>query len=230
MRVHSTTAPFEGLPKLPMRKFVFLLLIGLFAGGAFVAYPFVTAWSVREAVKSGDSAYLERKLEWDSVRESLRSSMARVAFNLPEVSPSQEGEADASVAAPARSPGLWARVKGYVGRGAVNKLVDTYATPEGLPQLFQYGKMYRETVKGQTEPAVKPPWYERAKRFWARVKRAEFLTPTRFEIVMADRFTPDRHYRALLNLRGLEWKVSEIHVIAPTAAVTPVAANDPAVE
>ena len=42
-----------------------LLVAGLvMATAGYIAWPFHTAWSIREAVKSGDSAYLARHFEW----------------------------------------------------------------------------------------------------------------------------------------------------------------------
>jgi hypothetical protein len=59
----------------------------------------LTAWSIREAIRSGDAAYLERKIEWDSVRGTLRTSLTDTALAAPTA------EGAASNAPPAK-PGL----------------------------------------------------------------------------------------------------------------------------
>ncbi len=184
-----------------MKKLLLALVALALAATAYVAAPFVTAWSIREAVRTGNSAYLEAKIEWDTVRESLRRSLTVAALGSPETgAPSQE------------KPGLWQRIKARVGRSAVNNLVESYVTPEGLPQLFTYRKLYRDHVSGEADPAKTLPWHKRFAAFWSRIKRAEFLTPTEFKIEMADRYDASRHYVGLLKLRGLEWKLAELEV------------------
>jgi hypothetical protein len=183
-----------------MKKLLLSIVALALAATAYVAAPFATAWSIREAVRTGNSAYLEAKIEWDTVRESLRRSLTVAALGPPET----------GAAAPEK-PGLWQRIKARVGRSAVDNLVESYVTPEGLPQLFTYRKLYRNHVTGE-DPALTLPWHKRFAAFWSRVKRAEFLTPTEFKIEMADRHDASRHYVGLLKLRGLEWKLAELEV------------------
>lgn len=178
-----------------------LALVSTGAASTYVAYPLATAWSIREAIRSGDAAYLERKIEWARVRETLRSSMTRVAFDLPDP--------ETPDAAP--KPGIWKRVKAYVGSGAVNRFVETYVTPEGLPKLFEYRKIYRQAVASGADEE-KLPLTTLLANFWSRLKRAEFRTLTLFEVEMADRYEPSRRHVALLELRGLEWKLVELRV------------------
>jgi hypothetical protein len=99
-----------------------------------------------------------------------------------------------------------------VGARAVDKFVASYVTPEGLPHLFAYRRMYREHVSGETDEAKTLAWPQRFAGFWSRLKRAEFHDPMKLEIEMADRHDPSRHYIGLLQLRGLEWKLTELRV------------------
>lgn len=182
------------------------VLLGLFALGllatGYIASPFVTAWSIREAVKNGDSAYLEKKIEWDRVRGTMKASLGRMA-KLPEY-------VEASAGAAEQKPGLWQRFKNYLGRSAVDRFVASYVTPEGLPELFQYRKTYRKHVLGDDPDTL--PWHERVAKFWERVKRAEFKSPTTFEIEMADQQDPDRLVTSLFELQGFEWRLMELHL------------------
>ena len=186
---------------------------------AYIGLPFWTAFSIREAVKTGDTAFLEAKVEWRSVRETMRQSLTAHALDLPETEALEAGAAPAS-------RGLWQRVKdsvkSYAGRRVVDTFVDSYVTPAGLSQMYEVRRMYREKIKGEADDAITLPRFERMKRAWARVKRAEFLSLTAFEIEMQDRFNPERSYVGLLELRGIEWKLSELRVrardlIAPVA-------------
>ena len=189
------------------RRFLTLAILGALAASAtYIAVPFWTAWSIREAVKNGDSAYLARKIDFSSVRETLRPSLAQVAFDMPDPA---MGEA-------APKPGLWKRVKAYWGGGAINRFVDAYVTPEGLPQMFQWRKKYRE-VSGAVNPNAEPPSFrERFAKFWSRLKRAEFKSLTTFEIELRDQYDANRSHVGLLELTGsgwdLDWKLTELRV------------------
>jgi Protein of unknown function (DUF2939) len=181
-----------------LAKYIFVLL----AFAAYTAAPFVTAWSIREAVRNGDAAYLETAIDWPSVRETLKPSLSRLAVDIPEAT---------------AEPSLWQRIKAYVGEGAVGTAIDTSITPEGLPKLFAIRKAYRDYVSGQPEES-KLPVLERMQRAWARVKRAEFTSVTDFEVDMADKWDESRIYLAKLELTGLGWKLKELRVKFLTTA------------
>lgn len=186
-----------------MKKLLFLAAAALALAVGYVAYPFLTVWTIREAVRTGNSAYIEAKLEWPTVRATLRQSMLEYAV------------APTPVAAPGSAPakvGFWQRIKNGISRRAVDNMVESYVTPEGLPQLFGVRQFYREKISGEQAALDAMPWHQRAANFWSRIKRAEFYSPTVFEIEMADRNDPTRHYIGLLRLRGLEWKLTELRL------------------
>lgn len=199
-----------------MKKLLIAALALLLPALAYVASPFVTAWSIREAMRTGDAAYLEAKIEWPTVRETLRASLTEYAIGPTAVA--------TSGAEPAK-PGLWARIKNSLSRSAIDSMIRSYVTPEGLPQLFGARQFYRENISGDAAAVAALPWHERLKGFWSRIKRAEFHSPTEFEIEMADRNDPTRHYIGLLQLRGLEWKLTELRLRTVQNAAVPVAAD-----
>ena len=98
-----------------MRKLLFSTLTLVLLAAGYVGYPFFTAWSIREAVRSGNSSYLEDKIEWETVRGTLRQSLAAAALDLPD--------ADAGdPSGVAEKPGLWRRIKVRLGQRAVDKI------------------------------------------------------------------------------------------------------------
>lgn len=204
--------PFR-LGGLRLRRLV-VGLIGLLlvSGVAFAASPLVTAWMIREAVRTGDAAYLEHKIDWPAVKETLKVSLTRYALKQPDP------EAEASE--PPRKPGLWQRFKSYLGERAVDKLVENYATPTGLPQLFTYGRTYQTAIKGEPDETETLSGLERMRRFWSRVKRTEFKSLSEFEIELADKHDAERHFVGLLRLDGLGWKLVALHVQGPRPAGT----------
>ena len=187
-----------------MRKILYTALALVLVATAYVGSPFFTAWSIRDAIQRGNAAYLERKIEWDTVRSTLRESLVRATFDRPaaDVILGETG---------AEKPGLWQRIKARIGQRALDGFVASYVTPEGLSQLFQYRKAYRQAVSAEPDPSTLA-WHHRLAAFWARVKRAEFRTATEFEIEMADRNDPSRTFVGLLRLRGFEWKLSELRI------------------
>ncbi len=137
-------------------------LLGLILIAGYVAAPFWTAWSIREAMLSGDSQYLERAIDWDNVRETLRQSLMRTALDLP--TPAEVSVAETmTAAAPSARPGLWQRLKTYVGTAAVNRAVDRYANARDLPKLFEYRKVYRSYVSDTPQPPKTSRQFARAR-------------------------------------------------------------------
>ncbi len=189
-----------------MKRLLFKITLLTLAIAAYIASPFAAAWSIREAVRNGDAAYLEHKIDWPAVRVTLAPTIGQLILDVPD--PER---------APVTDPGLWQRFKAYMGQGAVNRAVESYVTPEGLTKLFNYRKMYRDYVAGQPDES-KLTVSERMKRTWARVKRAEFTSLTTFEIDMADKHDPDRVYLAKLALEGINWKVKELRIKTLTTA------------
>lgn len=186
--------------RLLLKAFVVILAVGV-----YTASPFVTAWKIREAVKTGDAAYLADKIEWAKVKETLKVSLAAAALDLPP-------EATSDAQPPAQKPTLWQRMKAYWGKGAVDRLVDSYANAQDLPKLFAYRQTYRDTVGHVEEPRTLANLPERMQKAWARVTRAEFTAFHRFEMEMIDKYDAARRFAAILEFTGLEWKLVSLHV------------------
>ena len=190
-----------------MKSLFIKIALGVIVVTLYIASPFISAWLIREAVSNGNSDYLAYSVEWPSVLETLKPSIARIAFNLPD--PKQD---------PAASNGFWQRLKTTVGQSAVDRIVDTYVTPEGLPQLFTLGKTYRNYTSSDAGESKTTPLLERIERTWARVKRAEFTGFTTFEIDMADKHDPARIYLGKLKLTPVGWKLAELRIKFLTTA------------
>jgi hypothetical protein len=190
-----------------VRSVVVLAVAGLLAG-SYIAYPFYTAWSLREAIKSRDVPAIERAIVWDSVRSSLRASLANHAQLLPE----------ATAAGAALRPTMWQRVKSALGSTMLDRFMENYVTPEGLPKLFEYNQTWKRTVGAPTiEDDAKRPWRERVSAFIARVKRAEFQSLTKLELEMEDRSNADRRYLSVFELIGYEWKLTRLEILSDTS-------------
>jgi hypothetical protein len=183
-----------------------LLRLSLLAGLVAVAYmgsPFVAAWNLREAVKAGNVEAVTSKVQWDTVRASLKASLAKH----PELF------AEATLAGENVKPTLWQRVKSTFGVTMIDRFIESYVTPEGLPKLFQYRQAWRDTMSGDAAEQGKIPRLDRMKQFYDRIKRAEFQTLTKVEIEMQDRKKPERRYVSTMELIDYSWKLTALRVI-----------------
>lgn len=186
---------------------------------AYLASPFLTAWSIREAARNGNSEYLARAINWPTLRASLKPSLKQIALNIPEDDKSIEIK-----------PTLWQRIKSYWGQSAIDSAVDGYLTPENLPKLFTARKAYRDYVKGEDDS--KRAWSDRVRRFWSRVQRAAFTSPTTFEIDMLDKHDPNRLYLGKLELTWRGWILQELRIRdldqqSPASQAAPLMARMP---
>ena len=193
-----------------MRKILKLLLVAVIAAVAYAAWPVQAALEIREALVAGDTATLQRKVEWDALRTSLKAS----------ISPETIARLTADPESP--RPTLWQRVKAVVAPKMADTVIDRYVTPENLPVLLGYQRRYRGTVgpaPGLTEPPtqLQGTWLggtavDRFASFWSRIRRAVFQTPSHFVLEVEDKFRPDRRYIGTLELKGWEWKLTGLNV------------------
>lgn len=194
-----------------------LMVIALFTtvvGGAGVygAMPFVAAWHIREAVRTGDSATLAHKVDWHSVRQSLKSSLTETREALVEL---------ADIAGQPR-PGLWQRLKVAALPYLTDPLIDRYVSADAAPRLYEWRQTWRNRVRpalGRGEPPTTfaGTWLggtslDRSLSLVRRIDRARFVSTDRLEIELADRYVANRHWFAALERRGLDWKLTEMKV------------------
>jgi Protein of unknown function (DUF2939) len=198
------------------RLFVLCLSLGLLMS-AYVASPFVSMWSLRDAVKRADTASIQQRVDWPRVRDSLRASLARHANLLPE----------ATAAGAEIQPTLWQRLKGTFGASMLDRFIETYVTPEGLPKLFDYRTKWRDAVASVSDDPEPVSRLDRMKRFWSRIKRAEFKSLTEVEIEVEDRRVADRRYVSLMQFNGLGWTLIGLRVVSndPAARLANLMAN-----
>jgi hypothetical protein len=193
-----------------MRRLPRIIITSLVVVLAYMAWPFVTALQIRDAMIRGDNITLNRKIEWESVRASLKTSIT------PDAAARLAADPDAP------PPSLWQRVKVAVGSSVTSTVVDRYVTPERLPVLVGYRRMWRGTV----QPALgveQPPTVlagtmfggtaiDRFVSFWKRLRSAIFHSPGNLEIEVQDKYTPGRSYKATLEIIGWEWKLTRLAI------------------
>ena len=196
-----------------MRKFIAVTLLLIVAGGAYSASAFWAAWEIREAIRQADTVTLERRVDWPAVRRSLKTSASEARSIISELS-------QASVDATA-SPGLWQRMKAAAAALVTDPLIDRYVSAEGAPRLWTLRETWRNKVRPivLAEPqsalagtVLAESSLDRALSVARRVERVAFTTPLRMELEIRDRIVEQRRWTAVLELKGMTWTLTEVHV------------------
>jgi hypothetical protein len=186
------------------------LLAAVFLAVLYALWPIYTALQIREALIAGDTVTLNRKVDWPSLRASLKTSL----------SPETVARLAADPNAP--QPSLWERIKAVVAPAMAETVIDRYVTAENLPLLLGYQRVYRGSVRpalGLQEPktVLAGSWLggtaiDRFVSFWARVRSAIFYSPTRFVLEVEDKYRPERRYIGTLELKGWIWTLTGLKV------------------
>ena len=185
----------------------------------YATSPLVAAWSIREAVRTGDSDYLRTAIDWPRIKDTLKVSMSRYALAGGEgesIPISGDGDETVIVSETAAKPSLWQRIKIAYGRRVVHGMVESYVTPEGLPTLFKLRNGFNKTI-GKT-PVVPDDagLVARVQGEWSRVRVARFETPTRFAVEMDDKFEAGRRIAGVLEFEisrtRIGWRLVSLEV------------------
>ena len=179
---------------------------------AYIAWPIHTFLQIREAMIAGDVATLTRKVEWDSVRASLKSSISPETLARLEADPSSP------------RPTMWQRVKSVVVPSLAGNVIDRYVTPQNLPVLLGYRRLRGTLPMALLEP--EPPTalagtmlqgtsIDRFASFWRRLRHATFHSPGKLVVEIEDKYNTARHYISTLELVGFEWKLTALAISGP---------------
>lgn len=195
-----------------MRRLLRIFVVCFGLSIAYPAWPLHTALQIRDAMIAGDTATLAHKIEWDGVRQSLKASYSPTVLASLQTDPNTR-------------PSQWQRFKAAVGRRVAGTGIDRYVTPEYLPVLLGYRRLWHGTsqpVLGRPEPPTAlagTPFADSAidhiASFWARLRSAVFHSPGKLVVEVEDRYTPSRHYIGTLELRGCEWKLTRLSIVGP---------------
>jgi hypothetical protein len=211
-----------------MRK-VILVLLGLtLSVGAYALWPVVSAFQIKQAVKAGDVATLERKVHWAPVRASLKASVASL-----EPAPAAP---DTAAAAPRTGFSFWSRIKATAAPMLAETFIDRYVTPEGISQIQQARRggwrallgfaptvpegpantVVANALQGGDSAAQadgEPNVVSKFVAFYQRLVRAKFHSLSRVEFEIADKNTPGRRYISQFELSNFDWKLASVRIV-----------------
>ena len=219
-----------------MRKLILTACCVSLAIIAYALWPLVSALQIKQAIKDGDVATLERKVQWIPVRASLKASLA-------ELSPAMQITGDETrLSHGQRMPSIWSRVKAAAAPIVTDRLIDAYVTAEGLTKLHQVKNGTFLSVFGLTPPVAQPATPKKT-WFWSkppatdeplavgahapeasnpiarfvnllqRVERARFHSMSVAEFEIADKQNPARRFVSKFELSGFEWKLASVKIV-----------------
>lgn len=166
-----------------LRKLLFITTLVVLAGMSYMAWPFISAFQLKQAIRNGDLALIERKVDWPALRISLRASMLEHAGVIDGRRPVRRAELPSSV-----PPGAM-----MMGRPPAGN-----ARPSGLPGSAARFNERRHT-SGFTYPRQATPETDKPKRripffsgMWRRIKASvtRRLAPRVIETTLNRMMTP----------------------------------------
>lgn len=216
-----------------MRKFLGIAVVAAALLGCFAIWPIASAFQIKQAIKVGDVATLERKVYWAPVRASLKASLAELSASSPQAG-------DEMQSAPPQPPlSLWSRIKATAKPMLADRLIDTYVTAAGVSSLSQARTGTVASLLGLA-PAAPPirqsRWLSRSSdgaadsserpeavaednlgwrflRFYNRIVRARFHSLSVAEFEIADQRNPARRFVSTFELSNFEWKLASVRVV-----------------
>jgi hypothetical protein len=126
----------------------------------YLAFPYYATRALGEALRSGERAQLERSIDFDSLRASLRKDL------------------DARGRAMLGDGPVLNELADLFGGALLDNAVDVYVTPQALATLIQSGELSKAAVAGVIRP-------DAAKDFEIALGEASwafFSDPTTFEV------------------------------------------------
>jgi hypothetical protein len=188
-------------------RLVACLIAAATAISLYIASPLLAAWTLREDIRRGDTAAVERRVDWPRIRANLKTALKT------EVQTAAMLEAEAKGRT---KPSLWQRVKLGIGAGMIERYVDTTFTPAGVIAAYA-AKTKAEALMGRPDEAA-APLTTRVLAFLRRIERIEHPTLGRFVISVRDQTVAGRLYVGDLQLQNLEWRLVDLAILqAPPA-------------
>lgn len=212
--------PGSGTPRPRRRGRLLPLVIGALLL-LYIAWPYFSLWRFTAAVRAGDANELEARVDFESLRKSVKEQLRAKIAASRENQPGQ----------PKKSDRFFGALSSDFGPRLVDTLVDAYLTPEGLaaflanPELPQVGQAQAPVspaAPGAAAPAppvessamapAPPPEQPKIATTidWSRVRYAFFTGPRDFMVDIEGTKLRFRLGAAGWQLNAIELDLSEL--------------------
>ncbi len=167
---------------------------------AYTLSPMATAGLLGNAIKTSNVDLMNALVDWDGVKDSLRTSILQRL---------DEKARDRPVAA-----GVMESVKfsltDTLSPYMVDYILDQRISPDGFTLYMGSHSPMAEKVRAQ---GIDPDTLPSANTL-KRIHRANFRDLTHFEIEIEDRWDPEKVLLAELELRGFIWQLAHVEMLA----------------
>jgi hypothetical protein len=170
----------------------------------FLAWPLFSAWQLHKAVKTRDTAALETRVDWLTLRANLK----------PRITQAIEDDANAS----GTVTGI---LKRALGGAVAEKGIDLLVGPKTLTRILSGREFVTSRLRkdpGAPLPKAPPADAEQEDEDPddpippRRLRWAFFESPSRFRIEAIHPRIPNRRIVAILGQQGLSWKLIDVSV------------------
>lgn len=217
-----------------MRKMILSAATLALLVACYAIWPMVSAYQIKQAIRTGDVATLERKVQWAPVRASIKESLAALSPTLALSGDDPRATRGQPV------PSIWTRVKAAAAPVMVDRFVDAYITAEGVTKLRDMRQSTITSLFGfapaaptgvprkrwfagwRSAPTLPPPAEAaieetnsaaRFLSFYNRIARARFHSLSLAEFEIADKHNPERRIVSQFQLVNFEWTLASVRIV-----------------
>jgi len=187
-----------------MRKFIFLLVGVLFV--FYVGWPAWSGFRIYNALEKNDATTLERKIDFPSVRDSLKPAIrAQIDKMLDRTTGDAAGQLRDG------------RLRQQIGPQLMETVLNKIVTPQSIASLYEWRGDISQVIKGikeirEIETATNGAGIAESARpsplRLSNIKRLAFTSPTSFEIGIAkDASASEPDLTAQMGFRDMDWKL-----------------------
>lgn len=119
-----------------MKRLIVLAVLAIV--GFYAAWPAFSAWQIHQGLASGNTARLANKIDFDTVRVSLRPTVERET---------EHALAEAMAKAGPVAAALGPQVKEKIMPKLVDRALATLVTPEVMIRIYREGNKVKDTLK-----------------------------------------------------------------------------------
>jgi hypothetical protein len=176
----------------------------------YLVWPYYTLLELANGIKSADAPTINRLVDWDRVRASVKAQIQTHLENIPKTVAQREFAQ--------KNPGF-ATIGNAPALTFFNTFVDRTLTPEGIVNLMQGARPTGSTAKTTQQTNAKPQKadYSWLRDLWQRIRFAFFVSPIHFRLDLGE---PDRNASAdaqprlavILMFKGTGWQVSDLQL------------------
>ena len=175
---------------------------GILVAALYLVWPYYTLIELAQAIQTVDAPTINRLVDWQRVRTSVKSQLQAQLDTMPKTAAEQQLAKG--------SPGA-AAIRQAFAVSLASTVIDKMLTPEGIARLAQVS--HARTRSGRSTRVTRR---KRDASLWQRVGYAFFVSPIHFQLDLRE---PGRTRRknqpvvtVMLMFKGTGWQVTDVRL------------------